>query len=69
MLSKLTNRKPEEAAGGDAQRRQEAAGDESSGKTERDSNAKDGEAGNGNDQEKQSHEPATFVYSESIIAT
>lgn len=61
------NRKPEQAAEGDTQRRQEG-GDQSSGQTQRDSNAKDGEAGDGSDQEKQSHEPATFVYSESIIA-
>lgn len=66
MLTKLMNRKPEQAAEGDTRRRQ-VDGDESSGQAQRDSNAKDGEAGDGGDQEKQSHEPAPFVYSESII--
>jgi hypothetical protein len=42
-----------------AVRRREAANDDSSDKTEHDSNAKNGEAGDGSDQEKQNEGPAT----------
>jgi hypothetical protein len=46
----------------DAVRRREAANDDSSDRTERDSNAKNGEAGDGSDQEKQNEGPATWVH-------
>jgi hypothetical protein len=44
---------------GNSVRRREAANDDSSDKTEHDSNAKNGEAGDGSDQEKQNEGPAT----------
>jgi hypothetical protein len=59
MSTDLTNRRPEKAAEGDATRRREAASDDSSDNTKRDSNAQDGEAKDCNDQEKQSNGPAT----------
>jgi hypothetical protein len=45
----------------DAVRRREATNDDSSDKTEHDSNAKNGESGDGSDQEKQNEGPATWV--------
>jgi len=53
MSTNLANRKPEEAAEGDAQKRNEAESDKSSGDNERDT-----AAGNGDDQEKQNSGPS-----------
>jgi hypothetical protein len=47
---------------GDAVRRREATNDDSSDKTEHDSNAKNGEAGDSSDKEKQNEGPATWVH-------
>ena len=53
MSTNLTNRKPEEAAEGDAQRRHEAESDKSSDDNDGDTTARDG-----SDQEKQNTGPS-----------
>ena len=61
MSTNLADRKPEEVAEGDAEKRQEAESDKSTGNDDRDAAAQDG-----GDQEKQSTGPSTYVCHPSI---